>query len=145
MIQQRLAEIREELGQFEDGFSRYAFLVELSAYVPADQPELTRERYLFDGCQSRVWVKMAERDGLFHMEATSDTLIIRGVLHVMMTLFNGCPVGEIEAERPDVLAECGIGAFFAGQRAGGMGALTASIYEFCSRCCKRAQTYPPRD
>ena len=57
MLDDRIREIREELNAFEDEFLRYSFLVELSSYVPADQPELMKDENLHRGCQSRVWLR----------------------------------------------------------------------------------------
>ena len=80
MIEERLAEIRNEFASLDDSFTQYSFLVELSAYVSPDQPDLMKEEHLQRGCHSRVWIRQSIENGVFHMDATSDTMLIRGVL-----------------------------------------------------------------
>lgn len=131
MLEMRLKEIREEFEQFEDSFSQYAFLVELSAYVPPEQPDLTIEANRFKGCQSQVWLTMHAENGIFQMKATSDTLILRGLLYVMMELYNGCTLTEIAEHPIDLLSACGIERHFTSERTIGIRGITEKIYEFC--------------
>ena len=132
MLNERLKNIRDELNQFEDGFSRYAFLVELSAYVSPHQPDLMNDENLYEGCQSRVWIQMENHDGRFQMKATSDTLIIRGILYVMMELYNGCPLNEIAASQIDFLRDCGVEEHFSSERAVGIRGINQWIRCFCA-------------
>ena len=136
MIEDRIREIREELGAFDDAFLRYSFLVELSSYVPADQPELMREENLHRGCQSRVWIRFRTEDGCFHMDAVSDTLIIRGVLYVMMQLYNGLQVREIAERKIDFLKECGLEEHFSSDRVLGLTGIADAVYEYCRAVCQ---------
>ncbi len=131
MLEQRLSEIREELDSFEDEFTKYSFIVELSAYVSPDQPDLMKDEFLQRGCQSRVWARYELRDEKFFMRATSDTLIIRGVLYIMQELFCGVPAVEIAASKIDFLGELGIAGHFSDARQSGIGSITSSIVSFC--------------
>ena len=131
MIQERIKQIQEELGSLEDDLTQYSFLVELSAYVNPHQPDLMKEEYLQRGCQSQVWMRLDTKDGKFHMDATSDTLLIRGVLYIMMELFNGLPPEEIAASNIDFLSDCGISKHFSGDRIRGIGSITDSVYKYC--------------
>ena len=131
MIEERIREIRDEINAFDDELMQYSFLVELSAYVDPHQNELMTDEHLHHGCQSRVWTKFRIEDGKFFMNATSDTLLIRGVLYIMMELFNGLPPEEIDERRPDFLAECGIARHFSGTRVSGLNGITESVYDYC--------------
>ena len=133
MIQERLSEIAAELNQFEDEFLKYSFLVELSAYVNPNQPDLMTKNHLHEGCQSQVWMSFQEEDGLFLMRAMSDTLIIRGVLYVIMELFNGLSVKEISENKINFLEDCGIEQHFSSERVAGISSIISAIYDFCSR------------
>ena len=133
MIEERIKEIYDELNAFDDEFMKYSFLVELSAYVDPDQPELMTEKNLHKGCQSRVWVEYRITEGKFFMNATSDTLIIRGVLYVMMELFNGLPPEEILGRRIDFLSECGIKEHFSDLRVSGISGIADAIYSYCEK------------
>lgn len=140
MIKKRMEEIRNELNAFDDEFMQYSFLVELSSYVDPHQPDLMTEEHLHHGCQSRVWTAFRIEDGLFYMNATSDTLLIRGVLYIMMELFNGLSPEEIARTRPDFLKECGIFHHFSGERVSGLNGITASIYSYCRCAAENGKT-----
>ena len=132
MLKERLKEIREELNQFEDGFSKYSFLVQLSAYVSGDQSDLMIDEYLYEGCQSQVWLRLKCVDNTFQMKATSDTLIIRGILYIMMELYNGCPISEIAELELDFLKTCGIEEHFSSERTMGIQGIIEQIRDFCA-------------
>ncbi len=132
-MEERIKEIKEELNAFEDELLGYSFLVELSAYVPPDQPELMKDEYLQRGCQSKVWIKYHMQDKTFQMEATSDTMLIRGVLYVIMQLYNGLTPAQITERKIDFLKECGIVRYFSGARIAGIGSITDSIYDYCCK------------
>lgn len=136
MIGQRIEEIRNELSSLDDAFLQYSFLVELSSYVSPHQPELMTDAHLHHGCQSRVWTEFCIKDGQFYMNATSDTLLIRGVLYILMELFNGLSPEEIAETKPDFLKECGISHHFSGERISGLNSVTDSIYAFCRRAAE---------
>lgn len=132
-MEERIKEIKEELNAFDDELLGYSFLVELSAYVPPDQPELMKDEYFQRGCQSRVWIKYDLHDETFQMKATSDTMLIRGVLYVMMQLYNGLTPAQIAERKIDFLQECGIVRYFSGARIAGIGSITDSIYNYCCK------------
>jgi cysteine desulfuration protein SufE len=131
MLAERLREIRAELDAFDDEFTKYSFLVELSAYVSPDQPDLMVDENLQSGCQSQVWLALDAHDGVFSMRATSDTLIIRGILYIMQELFNGVPLEEIAQSDIDFLDELGIAEHFSDTRQLGIRSIASSIVSFC--------------
>lgn len=131
MLQQRLSEMREELDSLGDEFTKYSFLVELSAYVSPDQADLMRDEYLQRGCQSRVWVRHEERDGRYRLRATSDTLIVRSVLYILGQLYDDVSVEEIAASDIDVLAALGIAEHFSDTRQLGIRSIADGVVSFC--------------
>lgn len=56
-------EIIEEFSVFDDWLDKYDYLIGLSETLPAIAPEHRTERYLIEGCQSRVWVDAKLEDG----------------------------------------------------------------------------------
>ena len=139
MLKERLDEIRKELNDFDDELMKYSFLVELSSYVDAHQPELMIPENLHHGCQSLVWIRCRIEEGKFYMNATSDTLLIRGVLYVMMELFNGLTPEEILENRIDFLKDCGISQHFNESRVSGIRGITEAVYGCCSDYVKNGK------
>ncbi len=133
MLAERLKEIAMEFSTLPNDMLRYSFLVELSAYVPTTIPEIMQEEYRFTKCQSQVWIRLGSAQGAFQMQGTSDTLIIRGLLHVLMQLFNDCPLEEIAEQPIDIVALCGLSKQISGTRGDNIGFLLQEIQNFCRR------------
>lgn len=139
-IETRIREIKDELNVFDDAFLKYAFIVELSAYIEPNQPDLMTDTYLHHGCQSQVWIKYEIENSLFTMKATSDTLIIRGILYIMMQLYNGLTVKEIAGRKIDFLKECDLTEQFSGARVNGITGIADTIYAVCCNFLKTDET-----
>ncbi len=132
MLQERWNAIKDELFQFDDEYTRYSFLVELSAYVPLHQEQLMQPQYLYEGCQSRVWLKLGQKNGCLTIEATSDTMFIRGILYVMMELYRDVPLEEIAKHPIPFLEEGGFATQLTTARSAGIKGILDQIALFCS-------------
>lgn len=81
-------EIIEEFQDFEDWMDRYQLLIDMGS----DQLELPvqykTEQNLIDGCQSRVWLQADLVDGKVRFQAESDALIVKGIVALLLRVFN---------------------------------------------------------
>lgn len=81
--------IIEEFSIFDDWLDKYDYLISLSDQLePMDATKRT-ERYLIDGCQSRVWVAAELRDGKVYYTADSDAIITKGIVALLVRVMNG--------------------------------------------------------
>ncbi len=122
VLQAHLQQLQEEFSDFEDGFERYAYLVELAALLPPYPEQYRTAEHLVRGCQSQVWLHAYTEEGAFFFHGDSDTLIIKGVLLVLQDLLCGVPLEEISGIRMNVLAELGLADSFSDTRQKGIGA-----------------------
>ena len=91
-IQDRIIAEFSELG---DPFDQYAYLIGLACEHPSMQADEKTPERLVEGCQSRVWLDIRCRDGVFFFRSDSDTLIIKGVLSLLERLFCGQPCRDV--------------------------------------------------
>ena len=61
---------------------------------PLDERYKTSQN-LIDGCQSRVWVQADYADGLIHLQADSDALIVKGIIALLIRVLSGHSPQEI--------------------------------------------------
>lgn len=129
MLEQHRQKLREEFSEFEDGFERYAYLVEISGLLPPMARAQHTENNLVKGCQSQVWIHAYAKDGCFWFDADSDTLIIKGVLLLLQDLLCGVPLAEAAALDLDVLSDAGLTGEFSDTRQKGIGAAMQMLKE----------------
>ena len=130
-IRRRIDQLAGEFRQLEDDFLRYSSLVELGGLLPFLSTEERAAADLFPGCQSRVWLHMELRGGRFHLCADSDTVILRGLLYVLVTVYDGAPPEEAAGAAFSPLEELGLSGSFSPQRQGGIAGILEAIRGFC--------------
>ncbi len=88
-------EIIEEFAIYDDWLDKYNYLIELSAELEPIAPEHRTEQYVISGCQSRVWVDAALREGRVYFSADSDAIITKGIIALLIRVMNGRTPQEI--------------------------------------------------
>lgn len=121
-----LEQLQGEFASLPDGFARYSYLTELSALL-SSPPEVRQDRYSYRGCQSRVWLHVTAENGICHLEADSDTLIIRGILALFRELLEDRPVPEVLEARFDLLGALNLSEHFSSARTAGVAGLLPEI------------------
>lgn len=82
-------EIIEEFSAFDDWMDRYSYLIELADDFPVIEDKLKDNAHLIDGCQSRVWVDAKMVDGVMQLTADSEAIIVKGLVALLLRVFNG--------------------------------------------------------
>ena len=94
----RLDELAETFEFFDDWEDRYRYIIDLGKELtPLDDAEKVPE-YKVEGCVSQVWLLVAddaERPGALQFRGDSDAHIVKGLVAVLLTLFNGRTPQEI--------------------------------------------------
>ncbi|MBS6458718.1 MAG: SufE family protein [Alistipes sp.] len=88
-------EIIEEFSIFEDWLDKYDYLISLSDSFPPIDPSHRTEKYLIEGCQSRVWIDARLEDGKVYYTADSDAIIVKGIIALLVRVMNGRTPQEI--------------------------------------------------
>ena len=88
-------EIIDEFSIYDDWMDKYAFIIEQgNALQPIDEKYKTPDN-IIKGCQSRVWLQTDYRDGKLYFEAESDAIIVKGLLALVLRVFNSRTPDEI--------------------------------------------------
>ena len=88
-------EIIEEFSMYDDWMDKYDYLIQLSDTLPPMDERFRTERYIIEGCQSRVWVAAELRDGRVWYSADSDAIITKGIVALLCRVLNGRTPQEI--------------------------------------------------
>ncbi|MCH5335623.1 MAG: SufE family protein [Alistipes sp.] len=120
-------EIIAEFEMFDDWLDRYDYLIQLSDTLPVISDEHRTERYMIEGCQSKVWVDAELRDGRVYYSADSDALITRGIVALLTRVFNGREPQEIVDLELYFIERTGLGENLSPTRANGLAAMVKQM------------------
>ena len=88
-------EIIEEFSGFDDWMDKYQLLIDMGSGQEPLPEEYKTEQNLIDGCQSRVWLQAAYREGRVVFRAESDALIVKGIVDLLVRVLSGHTPQEI--------------------------------------------------
>ena len=94
------AEVQEAFELLPDWEERYRYVIELGRGLPALLPEERVAENKVEGCVSQVWLVAERGEGqppLLHFRADSDAHIVRGLLAILLRLYDGRAPEEILA------------------------------------------------
>lgn len=134
-------EILENLSFLDDWEERYRYIIDLGKNLPAmadaDKHDLTKVQ----GCQSQVWIKApenAESTTPLIFQADSDALIVKGLVAVLLALYNGKTAAEIRQTDPMAdLGALGLQQHLSGNRANGLVAMNQRIQAYAQQISSR--------
>lgn len=120
----------EDLNMLGDWFLQYEYLLEISTDLPRIPEEKRSAENKVPGCQSGVWLLMSCEEGRVRVTADSDALIIRGILSVIVSLFDERTPEEIVAYVPRFIEETNIRQQITTDRFDGINSIINSIRNF---------------
>ncbi len=88
-------EIIEEFSIFDDWLDKYDYLIGMSDALPLIDPAHKNEKYIIEGCQSRVWVDAELVDNKIVFRADSDAIIVKGILALLIRVLGNRTPQEI--------------------------------------------------
>lgn len=128
-----LDELRESFDYLDDWLDKYRMIIELGQELEPlpDEARIPANKVL--GCQSQVWLiaeSSKEREGALHFIADSDAHIVRGLVAIVMMLFDHKRPEEIEALDPrPIFAELGLDQHLSQGRSNGLLSMVGKIKE----------------
>lgn len=88
-------EIIEEFAVFDEWMDKYEFLIELAKGLPILKQEQKTVQNLINGCQSKVWLNADYEEGKLHFTADSDAIITKGIVALLVRVWNKRTADEI--------------------------------------------------
>ncbi|MBR2298203.1 MAG: SufE family protein [Bacteroidales bacterium] len=123
-------EIIDEFSVFEDWMDKYEYIIELGKSVPVIDQEQKTEENLIKGCQSRVWLSSEFRDGRIWFAADSDAIITKGIISLLVRVFNGRTPQEILSSDFSFVEKIGLKDNLSPTRANGLVSMIKQIKNY---------------
>jgi cysteine desulfuration protein SufE len=133
-------EIAETFAFLDEWEDRYRYVIDLGKAMPDLDPSLQVPATKVDGCASQVWIVPQVEGQVLNFTGTSDAMIVRGLIAVLLSLYNGKTAQEALAiDAPGKLAGLGLDQHLSAQRSNGLRAMIARIREIATRTVETAE------
>ncbi len=113
----------DEFALFANWQDRYEHLIELGKDLPLLAPVAKAEQNLVRGCQSRVWLHAELKNDLVYFTADSDALITKGIVALLVRVYNGRTPQEILGGSTEFIDRIGLREHLSPNRANGLSAM----------------------
>ncbi|MBR3562316.1 MAG: SufE family protein [Bacteroidales bacterium] len=121
------AAVVEEFSMFDEWLDKYEYLIELGKSLEVFPVELKTEEHLIKGCQSRVWLDTKVEGGRLFFRADSDAIITKGIISLLIQVYNGRTAAEIVADDFGFVEQIGLRANLSPTRANGLNSMIETI------------------
>lgn len=113
-------EIIEDFDLFEDWMQRYEFIIEMGKSLPGISEINKTDDNLIKGCQSKVWLHADYKDGKLVFSADSDAILTKGIIALLLKVFNDRTPDQILDTEPYFIDEIGLKEHLSPTRANGL-------------------------
>ena len=120
-------EIIEEFAFFDDWMQRYEHMIALGKSLPLIDPQYKTDEYIIKGCQSKVWLHAELEDGKVVLTADSDAIITKGIVALLIRVFNNQTPEAIVTANLDFIDEIGLKEHLSPTRANGLVSMIKQI------------------
>lgn len=143
-IQEIQADIVEEFAVLTDWMDKYEYLIDLGKNMPLIDEKDKTDSNLIRGCQSRVWLSCREEDGTLRFAADSDAIITKGIISLLLKVYDGQTPEAILAADEGFIEQIGLKENLSPTRANGLVSMIQTIkgYAAAWRVGAQAPTRP---
>ncbi|AIT10049.1 Fe-S cluster assembly protein SufE [Candidatus Francisella endociliophora] len=127
-VVERQQELIDEMSFFDDWEDKYDYVISLGKQLPKFPEDKKTEDNLVKGCQSQVWFDSHLEQGKLHFVATSDALIVSGLIGMLLRVYNDATPVEIINSNTDFIKQIGFGNNLSTTRANGLKSMLDYIY-----------------
>lgn len=125
-------QIIEEFSLFDNWLDKYEYIIELGKNLDQiDEKDKTDEN-LIKGCQSRVWLVCKREEGNLHFKASSDAIITKGIISLLIRVFDNQTAKDILDADLQFIDTIGLRDNLSPTRANGLVSMIARIRNYAA-------------
>ncbi len=123
-------ELIENFELFDDWDDRFSYIIDLGKKMSPMPEDEKIEDNKVRGCMSQVWVtsRVEGTPKTMHFNADSDAFIVKGLIAVLMTIYDGKPPEVIaQTDAIEILSQIGLDQHLSPNRRNGLVAMVERI------------------
>ena len=117
----------QDFSFFEDWTQRYEYMIELSKGLEKMDEQMKNDQNIIKGCQSKVWLHAELNEGKIKFLADSEAIITRGIIAILLTIFNNRTPNEIIESDTNFIEKIGLKEHLSPNRANGLYSMIKQI------------------
>ena len=117
----------EDFSFFDDWTQKYEYMIELSKTLDKMDDSLKNDENLIKGCQSKVWLNADFKDGKINFIADSEAIITKGIISILLMVFNNKTPDEIIKSDVSFIEKIGLKEHLSPNRANGLYSMIKQI------------------
>jgi len=127
-------QIKEDLELFGEWEDRYGYIIDLGKQISLpDEKKIDKNKV--NGCASQVWLDMGWKEPnnikSFNIEGDSDALIVKGLIAILLSLYQDKTLAQVQAVDPRLEFEkLGLNSHLSSQRSNGLKSMIDQIKIF---------------
>lgn len=139
------AELIEDFSLFDDWTDRYRYLIDLGRKLPPFPAQWQTEENRLHGCQSQVWLHSEQQGDRLRFYATSDSAIVRGLIAILLMLYDNRTPQEILDTEPEFIAGIGLDKHLSMTRSNGLASMLKAIRQAAAQASLANSKEPLQD
>ncbi len=120
-------DIIREFSSLGDWMDKYQHLIQLGQSLKSSNKDLKAEENLISGCQSDVWITVENSGDRLHIDADGEAYITKGIIVLLLRIFNHQPADDIVSADLYCLEEIGLKDHLSPSRANGLASIVDRI------------------
>lgn len=109
--------------------NRYKLIIEMGKELNEYPEKLRDETHKVKGCQSQVWLSAElSASGELILHGDSDALIVKGLVALLLAVYNGSTPEEVLATPPEFIKKLGLEEHLSPSRSNGFFAMLKQVF-----------------
>ena len=117
----------EDFSFFDDWTQKYEYMIELSKTLDKMDESLKNDENLIKGFQSKGWLNADFKDGKINIIADSEAIITKGIIAILLMVFNNKTPDEIIKSDVSFIEKIGLKEHLSPNRANGLYSMIKQI------------------
>lgn len=128
-VKEKEQQVVDDFAIYDDWLDKYEYIIELGKGLDGYPEALKTDDHLIKGCQSRVWLDAEYKDGKIFLKADSDAIITKGIISLLISVYDGASPQEITASDFGFVAQIGLKENLSPTRSNGLVSMIARLKE----------------
>lgn len=129
-MKKAVLKLKKELELFDDELEKYEYIINLGKKLTTIEDEDKIAKNIVHGCTSQVWLICKEEDNKLIFSGTSDAIIVKGLIYIILQIFSNRTKDEIQDSDLDILYDLSLSEIVTPNRQSGVIGMIKKIKKY---------------